>query len=122
MKKLLTVFAIVCAAILIVSCEDINAGSVEVSWTPPTSYDDGTPLNLPFSVEVFYGPTSGSLASAKVVPAPANSTRILGLTLGTRYFFSARTIDQFGNSSNMAAEVNTVCTKGTPQGVMLRLK
>lgn len=70
-----------------------GVGSATVAWTTPAN-DGGSPI-FSYTVTAF----SGGVASASaVVPAPATSTAVSGLTNGTTYTFTVHATNAVGNS------------------------
>jgi hypothetical protein len=62
-------------------------GSATVSWTPPTSFEDGTPIANLAGYRVVYGPSSSELSQAvTVASADITSATIEDLAPGTWYF------------------------------------
>jgi hypothetical protein len=74
-----------------------SAANVEVSWTHPTAFTDGTPLALTqiASTKIEYGTCSGTAfgvkAGERVVPAPAATVSLTGFTPGLHCFRAATT-------------------------------
>jgi hypothetical protein len=69
----------------------ISSGSTNamVSWTPPITRIDGTPLSLSdiTGFRIYYGQSPSSLTTIAWVPDPhAISYTVIGLTAGTWYF------------------------------------
>jgi hypothetical protein len=62
-------------------------GSATVSWSPPTSFEDGTPIANLAGYKVVYGQSSTELSSSVTIPSAAiHSATIEGLSRGTWYF------------------------------------
>ena len=62
-------------------------GSATVSWTPPTSFVDGTPIANLAGYLVAYGPSAEDFSSSLRVGSPEiTSATIEGLAVGTWYF------------------------------------
>ena len=62
-------------------------GSATVSWSPPTSFEDGTPIANLAGYKVVYGQSSTELSLSVTIPNPViTSTTIEGLSRGTWYF------------------------------------
>lgn len=74
-----------------------QAADVSVTWTHPTSFEDGTPLTLAqiASTKVEYGSCSsgafGVKAGERVVPAPSTTITVTGFTPGLHCFRAATT-------------------------------
>jgi hypothetical protein len=64
-----------------------TSGSATVSWSPPTSFEDGTPIANLAGYRVVYGLSSTELSqSVTIGSAVITSTTIEGLSKGTWYF------------------------------------
>jgi hypothetical protein len=64
-----------------------SKGSATLSWTPPTSNSDGTPLTDLAGFYIYYGTTAGSLTNTiKVANPGAVSYVVSNLGSGTWYF------------------------------------
>jgi hypothetical protein len=84
------------------------AGDAIVSWTYPTTYEDGSamPVSEITEVTVYYGLTAtGPYTANKVVAAPATSTTITNLGKG-KWYFTATITATNGLESAQAIEVN----------------
>ena len=83
-------------------------GSATVSWSPPTSFEDGTPIANLAGYRVVYGQSSTELSQSVTIPsAVITSTTIEGLTRGTWYFavkaYTAASVES--NLSNVAYKI-----------------
>ena len=64
-----------------------TTSAATVSWNPPTTNTNGTPVTTLTGYHVHYGTTAGSLAKSTAVSgASTTSAEITGLTAGTWYF------------------------------------
>jgi hypothetical protein len=64
-----------------------TTGSATVSWSPPTTFVDGTPIRNLAGYRVVYGTSPSALSSTVAIPSPViTSTTIEALTPGTWYF------------------------------------
>lgn len=85
-----------------------QAGDAFVSWTYPTSYEDGTilPITEVSEVTVYYGQTAtGPYPNKKIILSPATNTIITNLGKG-KWFFSATITATNGLESAQSIEVN----------------
>ena len=58
-----------------------------VSWTPPTTFVDGTPLTNLAGFRIFYGQSLTALTSSATIPSPDITSAVIeGLSSGTWYF------------------------------------
>ena len=82
-----------------------NAGEANLSWTPPTQNEDGTPLTDLASYEIWHGCSqSGSYDTVEIVLAPASTHVAAGLPdIGTCYF-AAKATNSVGRSSVLSNE------------------
>jgi hypothetical protein len=66
---------------------ELTYGSATVSWTPPTSYVDGTPIAGLAGYRIVYGTSPSNLSKSVKIPNPAiTSATIEALPRGTWYF------------------------------------
>ncbi len=62
-------------------------GSATVSWTPPATFVDGTPIANLAGFVVAYGPSPGDLSNEVEIPSPSITSAVIeALTPGTWYF------------------------------------
>ncbi|HUI46754.1 MAG TPA: Ig-like domain-containing protein [Nitrospirota bacterium] len=85
--------------------------SVTLSWSAPTSYSNGTPLNPATDLstyKIYYGTASGVYTQVVSVPNPGSTTvtQTLNLTPGT-YYFVVSDVDTAGQESNYSNEMST---------------
>lgn len=67
----------------------VHAGDAALSWTLPTTYEDGTPLPVSeiLGTVVYYGTTPGGpYPNTVTVAAPATTATITNLAKGNWYF------------------------------------
>jgi hypothetical protein len=78
-------------------------GSATVSWTPPTTNEDGSPLTNLAGFRVLYGQTADALANRIEIPsAVVTSATIEGLEPGT-WYFSVKSYTTVNVESNLSA-------------------
>ncbi len=64
-----------------------TSGSATVSWSPPTTFVDGTPIKNLAGYRVVYGASPSDLSSMVNIPSPAITSAVIeALTPGTWYF------------------------------------
>lgn len=82
--------------------------TAQLSWTPPTQNENGTPLTNLASYKILHATTSAGLETATpiVIPAPASSYTLTGLPVGLRYFAVKAT-----NSAGVDSVLSNVATK-----------
>jgi len=84
-----------------------TAADAVLSWTYPTTYEDGTalPVSEISTVTIYYGSTTGSSAYKVTVAPPATTYTITNLAKGTWYFTATVTATN-GLESVRSVEVN----------------
>jgi hypothetical protein len=82
-------------------------GSATVSWTPPTSFEDGSPIENLAGYRVVYGQSVGALSNAvTIASAVITSATIEDLSAGTWYFaVKAYT------TANVESDLSTIASK-----------
>ncbi len=79
-----------------------GTGSATVSWTPPTTHEDGTPLSNLAGYKVYYGTDQNSLSTVVSVTNPGLAIYTIdGLTAGT-YYFSVTAVEASGTESTFS--------------------
>lgn len=86
----------------------LPSGTVQLSWTPPTTMANGGPLDQGAiaGYRIFSGTSPTSLVEKTKVP-PGVSATITGFAPGTHYF-ALRTIDTAGLESTQSAVISVV--------------
>ena len=75
-------------------------GSVTVSWMPPTTNSDGTPITNLAGYQIIYGPSPSTLAKAVNVNSAGLTTYVIdNLTPGT-WYFAIKSINNDGVDSS----------------------
>lgn len=88
-----------------VTIEASSSRSVEVSWNPPSTRADGSPLNNLAGFKVHYGTASGSYTQSITVDSPdITSYQIADLTNGS-YYFAVTAYDADNMESDYSMEV-----------------
>ena len=83
-------------------------GSADVSWTPPSTNSDGSPLTNLAGYIIYYGTSAGALTQQVRVANPGlTSDMVTGLTNGTWYFAVAayNTTGTASGLSNIASKI-----------------
>ncbi len=80
--------------------------SATLSWLPPTTNANGTPLSDLAGYRIFYGTQSGNLTSSRQVNNPGIATFVIDNLSAGRYYFSVAAVDVNGNTSGRSAEVS----------------
>jgi len=80
---------------------------IQLSWNPPTTKADGSPLTDIAGYKIHYGQRSRTYAFTKIV-GNQTSAAIAGLIPGRTYFFAVTAYDSMGNESRLSDEVSRV--------------
>ena len=81
------------------------AASVVLSWKPPTTNADDTPLNDLAGYNVYYGMTSGNY-SESVDVGDVLTYQVNNLSTGVTYYFATTAYDTSGNESGYSNEMS----------------
>ncbi len=84
---------------------NVYAGRATLSWEPPTTNADGTPLTDLAGYKIYYG-TSANNYSQNIDVGNVTTYTIDNLTEGLTYYFVATAYDTSGNESEYSNEVN----------------
>jgi len=80
------------------------AGSVTLTWTPPTQNTDGTELTDLAGYRLYWGTSSGNYPSSVTIDNPGVTSYVLdGLAAGT-YYFAATAFNTAGVESDYSVE------------------
>lgn len=89
-----------------ISVEQASLGSATLSWTAPTSNEDGTPLTDLAGYRIRYGTSLGSYPNQVQIPNPGITTCVIeNLPAGT-YYFVATAYDSSGHESQFSGVVS----------------
>ena len=116
--------AVTCMGLTLLLCgillvtEPGTAGTLDATWTAPTTNTDGSPLTDLASFWLYYGtssspcPGSSSLQVASPTSSPGPnqtiSARLTGLTTGTLYNVAVSAVDAAGNQSSCSSIASAV--------------
>jgi hypothetical protein len=81
-------------------------GSATLTWAPPATNEDGTPLSSLGGYKIYYGTTPGVYTSINV--GPVSSYQVSGLAKGNVYYFAVSAYDSSGNESDLSEVVSKV--------------
>ncbi len=90
----------------------IFAGSVTLSWNPPTVNQNGTSLTDLAGYKLYYGGTPGNYTSVIDI-GNITTYQISYLSDGRTYYFSVSAYDTSGNESGLSNEVSKVAVTTT---------
>jgi hypothetical protein len=89
-----------------VTVQAVATGSATLSWTPPTTNTDGTPLTNLAGYRIYWGTTDGSYpSSVTLTNAGLTSYVVTDLVPGT-YFFVATAVNSLGAESAFSASAS----------------
>jgi hypothetical protein len=91
------------------------AGDATISWNPPTTNEDNTPLTDLAGYKVYYGAVSGNY-STSINVGNVTTYQISNLTDGLTYYFATTAYDTSGNESVYSNEVSKYMT---PPSILL---
>lgn len=81
------------------------AGTVTLSWDPPTTNADGTPITDLSGYKIYHGTETGNY-SQSIDTGNATTYQIASLTDGLTYYFAVTAYDASGNESDYSQEVS----------------
>ena len=91
------------------------AGSVTLSWTPPTENEDATPYTDPAGYNIYYGTATGVYSDVINVPDPLVTTYVVDNLVDGAYFFVSTAYNLAGTESQYSNEATkTVVTIPNP--------
>jgi len=102
-------WALVLAGVL-VGCAG-KGGVLDLSWTPPTTNTDGSPVGDVAAYRVYYGTTPTPCPGGGYVTVPAKpgvagrsvTTRLTGLSVGEVYYVAVTAVSSSGAQSGCSA-------------------
>jgi hypothetical protein len=103
----------VLALLLILVASQAQAASVQLSWNPPTSNADGTPLNDLAGYIIYYGQSSSNYSTTIDVGDRTTYT-LSGLAGGQRYYFAVTAYDTSQNKSAFSNEASLITPTDPP--------
>lgn len=93
------------------SNEENALGQVTLAWDVPTTYDDGSPLNVSdlAGYKIYYGPASGNYTSTITAGnMSVTSEQVTNLTKGQTYYLAVTAYDIYGIESGYSNEVRKI--------------
>ena len=82
--------------------------TVHLTWTPPATNADGSPLSPLSAYQLYQGTQSQVYGPPSPLPADATTTAVVGLQPGTTYYFALTAVSSAGESAKsneIAAQV-----------------
>lgn len=102
------------AALLLLASAAAFAGSATVTWTPPTTRTDGSPLTNLAGYRIYHGTSPTAITTrVDVTSATATSQVLTGLPAGLRYF-QMTAVDANGVESARTNAVSTTIVDAPP--------
>lgn len=88
------------------------SNAVSLSWIPPATNANGTPVNDVYGYKLYYGNSPRNYTSVIDV---GNQTvyKLCDLTVGATYYFAVTAYDIYGNESEYSYEVNKLIAPST---------
>ena len=84
---------------------NIYAANVTLSWIPPTTKADGTPLTDLTGYKIYFGVSSGNYTQ-NIDVGNVTSYTVTNLSTGTAYYFATTAYDASSNESSFSNEVS----------------
>ncbi len=91
--------------LILISAVTVFAGDATLSWDPPTTNADGSPLTDLAGYKIYYGTTSGNYTN-NIDVGNVTTYKVVDLTEGLTYFFVVSAYDTLGNESDYSNEVS----------------
>lgn len=86
----------------------VATGSATLSWTPPTTNTDGSPLTNLAGYRVYWGPGAGNYTSSATLNNPGLTAYVVGNLAPGTYYFAVKAVNSAGTESqfsNVASKV-----------------
>ncbi len=84
---------------------NLYAANVTLSWIPPTTRADGTPLTDLAGYKIYFGTSSGNYTQ-NIDVGNVTSYAVTNLSTGTAYYFATTAYDASSNESSFSNEVS----------------
>ena len=81
-------------------------GSVTLSWTPPTTYEDGSAFSDLTGYNFYFGTTSGYYPNIIRVDSPGIASYVVGNLEANTYFFVASAVNAASVESRVTEEIS----------------
>ena len=98
-------FTIGCGEVVSIDGIDTGGGtnSLKLSWNPPTTNEDGTPLEDLAGYKLYYGTQPGQYSKV-ITMGGTTSVEVDNMSSGT-YFLTVTAFDIYGNESGFSNEI-----------------
>jgi len=90
-----------------INVTQVATNSIMLTWTPPTEYEDGTPLSDLAAYKIYYGQFEGNYPSQISIDNPGLTSHMVENLPPNTYFFVATSI----NSTGFESEFSNVVTR-----------
>jgi hypothetical protein len=81
------------------SVQALATGSATLSWTPPTTNTDGSPLTNLAGYKIYWGPAAGNYPNSVTLTNPGLTSYVVENLLPGTYFFAASAVSSTGGES-----------------------
>jgi hypothetical protein len=86
-----------------VTVQAVAVGSATLTWTPPTTNTDGSPLTNLAGYKIYWGPSQGNYPSSVTLNNPGLTSYVVGNLAPGTYFFVATALNSAGVESTFSA-------------------
>jgi hypothetical protein len=88
-----------------ITVDAIGPVSITLSWSIPTTNEDGTPLTDLAGFKIYYRTSTGTYSDPTIVDNPGVSSFVIeNLSVASTYVFAAKAFDTSGNDSDFSNE------------------
>lgn len=108
--RLLTILAVI-YSIFAFNASTLTAGTATLSWSPPTTNADGSPITDLAGYKIYYGTASGNYSQSIDVGNVTTYT-FSSLADGNTYYFSATAYNSSGSESALSNEASKTLSPG----------
>ncbi len=86
-----------------ITVQAVATGSATLSWTPPTTNTDGSPLTNLAGYKVYWGPSQGTYPNSVTIMNPGLTSYVVENLAPGSYFFVATALNSMGVESAFSA-------------------
>jgi hypothetical protein len=86
----------------------VATGSATLSWTPPTTNSDGSPLTDLAGYRVYWGPALGNYPNSVTVLNPGLTSYVVTSLVPGTYFFVATAVNSSGGESIFSSPASKI--------------
>jgi hypothetical protein len=91
-----------------IAVQAVATGSATLTWLPPTTNTNGTPLTNLAGYKVYWGTSQGNYTSSVTIMNPGLATYVVGNLTPNTYYFTVTALNSAGTESvfsNVASKV-----------------